>query len=261
MLMKWFMALCVIFPSIVFSVDDVQRKLVQKALISQFPQMTIDKISASPIKGVLEVQAGLNFFYISADGAYLLKGSLIELSSGKNLTLEHQNSVKKYLLTQLNESQMLVYEPEQRKHQITLVTDIDSAYGRKLHKEMSEYLNYGIRIRYLFYPRAGKKSLSYTKAVSVWCDKNPKKALDLVMSGKTIEPQVCVHPILAHMEFVESLGIHEAPVMILDSGRPIPGYLAAEQLSLYLDSLLRKEASVVPPSAENTQDSRLNNIQ
>jgi len=130
---------------------------------------------------------------------------------------------------------MLVYSPPKIEHTVTVFTDIDCAYCRKLHKNMDDYLSRGIEIRYLMFPRAGRNSASYIKAVSVWCAEDRKSALSLAKAGKAVKQVICEHPVQAHMALAEQMGISGAPVLLLDSGELIPSYLPADQLEAILD--------------------------
>ena len=54
------------------------------------------------------------------------------------------------------ESEMLVFAPkEAAKYTITVFTDIDCGYCRRLHSQIAEYNRLGIRVRYMFFPRSG----------------------------------------------------------------------------------------------------------
>ena len=54
-------------------------------------------------------------------------------------------------------------------------------------REIDQYLAQGITIQYLFFPRAGKGSESYDKAVSVWCAKDRNTALTEAKKGNMDE--------------------------------------------------------------------------
>jgi thiol:disulfide interchange protein DsbC len=136
---------------------------------------------------------------------------------------------------------MLVYAPKDGKYQYTInvFTDIDCSYCRRLHSEMSQYLQRGIRVRYLFYPRTGKGSLSYIKAVSVWCSKDRHDAMNKAKQGLNIETRTCDNPVDNHMRMAEQLGVTGTPTIILEDGGRLPGYVNAAQL---LHSLQQRRA-------------------
>ena len=50
---------------------------------------------------------------------------------------------------------MLIFGPRDPKYTVTVFTDVDCAYCRKLHSQIAEYNRLGVRVRYMFYPRSG----------------------------------------------------------------------------------------------------------
>lgn len=119
-------------------------------------------------------------------------------------------------------------------------TDIDCGYCRKLHSEMDQYLNEGIEVRYLFFPRAGLDSDSYNKAVAVWCAKDRNAALTKAKKGENIEMKQCENPVKAHMLLGEEFGASGTPMIVTDKGTIIPGYVNAMSLALGLEKEAKK---------------------
>ncbi|MDD1612813.1 MAG: DsbC family protein, partial [Methylococcaceae bacterium] len=142
---------------------------VKEALGKAMPSVKIDSVKPSEIKGVFEVMIGANVFYVSEDGKYLLQGHLVDLASRTDLTEEKLSGARKTAIDKVGEENMIIFKPKIGKYKVTVFTDIDCGYCRKLHSEIDQYLAEGITVRYMFYPRAGKGSDSYKKAVSVWC--------------------------------------------------------------------------------------------
>jgi hypothetical protein len=63
-------------------------------------------------------------------------------------------------------------------------TDIDCGFCRRLHAQMDDYLERGIRVRYLFFPRSGPHTSSFRKAEAVWCSADaPEDWLQTVMAS------------------------------------------------------------------------------
>lgn len=200
------------------------------------PGLPLGEITPSPIAGIYEVVIGQKISYVSADGHYLIQGTLIDLELQENLTEPRLNKIKADAMAALDEKNMLSFGPEDAKHTVTVFTDIDCGYCRKLHKEIDSYGEKGIRIRYLFFPRAGVGSDSYDKAVSVWCADDSKQAMTLAKSGKPIEPKTCDNPVEHDMKLGEQMGVNGTPALVLANGKMIPGYVPAGRLGAILDS-------------------------
>ena len=66
--------------------------------------------------------------------------------------------------------------------------------------------------------------------ISVWCNPDRNWALSDAKKGNTPTLLNCKHPVDQHVEIVRSLGVSVTPVIILENGRIIPGYIPAKQL-------------------------------
>jgi thiol:disulfide interchange protein DsbC len=130
----------------------------------------------------------------------------------------------------------VIFAPDKPKHTVTVFTDIDCGYCRKLHREIDGYLKAGIRVRYLFFPRAGLGSESFNEAVSVWCAADRQQAMTDAKAGKPIEAKTCENPVIDHMQLGESLQISGTPAIVLESGDLVPGYVPAERLAAMLQA-------------------------
>ncbi|MCW8891454.1 MAG: DsbC family protein [Sedimenticola sp.] len=204
---------------------------IRQSLMLMLPDVQPTSITETPIANIYEVVIGSRLVYISADGRYLIEGELIDLEQQKSLTTPRLQQVTLNAIERLGEENMLIIEPTGRvKHTLTVFTDIDSAYSRKLQREIETYTHRGIRIRYLFFPRAGVDSVSYLKAVTVWCSVNRQKALTRAMTGEMVDPRDCDNPVNEHFQLGNQLGVSGAPVLVLENGEMVPGYVDAEKL-------------------------------
>ncbi len=214
------------------SVDATIRAAIEKM---SGGKVKPDTIRPAPVGGWYEVVLGTDVVYVSGDGRYLLNGDLIEIGQRRNLTDERRAALYKAAIDKVDESSMIVYTPNQVKHTVTIFTDIDCPYCRKLHKEMQSYLDAGIKVRYLAFPRAGVGSESYKKAVSVWCAKDPARAMTRAKSGKSVESKSCENPVDQHLALVRQLGVNATPTIFLENGRRVPGYVPAQRLLQILE--------------------------
>ncbi len=194
-----------------------------------------DSIRPAAVKGLYEVVLGTQVVYVSADGRYLLNGDLIDVAQRRNISDERRSVLYKAAIDKVGEKSMIVYAPEKVKHTVTIFTDIDCPYCRKLHHEMENYNKAGIKIRYLAFPRAGIGSDSYKKAVSVWCAKDRAAAMTKAKNGQKVEEKSCDNPVKQHLELVQQLGVNATPTLFLEDGRRVPGYVPAERLIKILE--------------------------
>jgi len=200
------------------------------------PGYEIGATKETPIKGLFEVVVGANVIYVSGDGKYMIDGRLIDLTSQKDLTELRQAMFRKRAIDKIDEDRMVIFAPGKYKHTITVFTDIDCGYCRKLYREIADYGTEGLRVRYLFLPRAGVDSDSFKKSVSVWCADDRHQALTDAKVGKSLETKSCRNPIQDHLELSKQLGISGTPTIVLESGDLVPGYVSAKRLAAMLNA-------------------------
>lgn len=218
------------------SIAIADEAAVKKSLAKFMPSEQIDRVKPSEINGLYEVVSGSNIFYASEDGKYLIQGQLFDAEAKKNITESKLAGVRKLALEKVGEQNMIVFKSPMQRNVVTVFTDIDCGYCRKLHSEIDQYLAQGITVRYMFYPRAGKGSDSYNKAVSVWCSSDRNKALTAAKKGDLPETKQCDNPVDQHMQLAESFGVNGTPMIITQTGNILPGYVPAQQLAKALVS-------------------------
>lgn len=209
---------------------------IRKALSQAMPNSKVDAVKPSVIKGLYEAAIGANIYYVSEDGKYLIQGRLVDIAARKDLTEEKLNGTRKLAIENMGKEDMIIFKAKIPKYTVTIFTDIDCGYCRKLHSELDQYSAQGITIQYLFYPRAGKGSDSYNKAISVWCADDRNAALTAAKKDKSIPVKTCDNPIDKHMKLAEDFDVKGTPMIVTESGNILPGYLPAKQLVEALDS-------------------------
>ncbi|MGA7800252.1 MAG: DsbC family protein [Gammaproteobacteria bacterium] len=219
---------------------DMQR--VRKAVAAVMPGVKPTGIRPSPVAGLYEVTLGPQLFYVSADGRYLVEGDVIDLHTHTNITTARRDAARIRAIDAVGKDQMIVYSPPHPRHTITVFTDIDCAYCRKLHHEIGDLVKAGIRVRYLFYPRSGVDTPSYYKAVSVWCAPNRKKALEAAEAGEAMPRRNCENPVKEQMALGDVIGVRGTPTIVLGDGTVLPGYLPAAKLVQVVDQVNGKAA-------------------
>lgn len=199
-----------------------------------------DKLQPSPLAGIYEVVYGAKLYYVSSDGRYLFSGDMIDLKTRVNLTEKNRSDARLKAIEAVDESDMIIYKAKgKEKHTVTVFTDIDCGYCRKLHQGMSEMNELGITVRYLAYPRAGIGSPSYDKAVSVWCAKDRNEAMDEAKRGATPDIVTCDAPVKEQLALGASIGVTGTPALVLEDGTLMPGYLPPERLAKALEQSIK----------------------
>ncbi|MCK4833678.1 MAG: DsbC family protein [Gammaproteobacteria bacterium] len=205
---------------------DVEK--LKQALAISMPAVKPTKISVTPIEGLYEVIVGSQVVYMSVDARYMIEGDLFDLKTKQNVSEDAKSGIRRAVVGKLGVDNMLVYRPEKVKDIITVVTDIDCPYCRRLHSEVPDYLKNDIEVRYIFMPLKGASDMK--KTVSVWCADDKLLALDMAKSGEEIEEKSCDNPIKEHLKLARELGVRGTPAILLEDGRLLPGYVPVDKM-------------------------------
>lgn len=212
-------------------------ELVEARIRSLAPTARSIAVSETPIDGLLQVQINGEIVYATDDGRYLLEGRVIDLDTRDDLTEQAKSTIRKEILDQVDASKQITFASADPVYDLTVFTDIDCGYCRKLHSQIDEYNKEGIAIHYMAFPRAGIGSESYDKAVSVWCAKDQQSALTNAKAGNDPEPLHCDNPVAGQYQLGIELGVSGTPALLTSSGMLIPGYVAPAALRARLDQI------------------------
>ena len=213
--------------------DDPRAVIVKK-----IDGLKLEDVRLTPINGVFEITRGAQISYVSSDGRYVIMGAdfgMYDIESDTDLTENRRRSIRNGLLGTIPESEMIVFSPKDPKYTITVFTDIDCGYCRRLHSQIAEYNKLGIRVRYLFYPRSGPDTESWHKAEQVWCSANRNEALTRAKRDEAIKAPNCPADVVARdWELGHKLAVEGTPSIVLPSGEMLGGYAPPAQLARYL---------------------------
>jgi thiol:disulfide interchange protein DsbC len=212
-------------------------ELVEEQIRKLAPSVKSIAVSETRMQGILQVQIEGDIVYATDDGKYLLQGRVIDMETREDLTELAKSGVRKELLAGIDVSRQIDFEPEKATYNLTVFTDIDCGYCRKLHSQMQEYNDQGIAIHYMAFPRAGIGSPSYEKFVSVWCADDQQAALTAAKAGAEPEPRQCDNPIAEQYELGIALGVTGTPAIMTADGQLIPGYVPPATLKERLDGM------------------------
>ena len=208
---------------------------VQAKIAAMFDAIDPEDISTSPVDGWYTVQKGQIIAYVSADGRFLMQGDLIDLDTSTNLTEASRNTVRRELVAALRDDESILFAPEETRHSVTVFTDIDCTYCRKLHNEIQGYMDRGIAVRYVLYPRNGQRSRAWNTSENVWCAKDRNGALTAAKADRKFTTTSCDASMVArHYKLGQDIGLTGTPAIILEDGTLVSGYLPPAQLSMRL---------------------------
>ena len=221
---------------------------VQAALKAVDPKLELESIADAPIPGFQQVIAGGQVIYISNDARYLMQGPLYDIGAKQDLSDAAMAKVRLELLKQIPAQDRIVFAPANPKHTVTVFTDIECGYCRKLHAEMAEYNKLGIAVEYTAFPRGGLNSPDYEAMVSVWCSADRRKALTEAKAGSQVQRKTCDNPVAKQYALGQRMGLRGTPMIITAQGRSF-AYVPPRELREQLDKLASQASAGKPPGA------------
>lgn len=174
-------------------------------------------------------------YFASRDGRYIFAGAVVDTESRENLTeAENRRRIQEQLV-ELPKNWFISYPAKtSTKHTVTVFTDIDCPYCRKMHSYMNAFNDMGITVNYIMMPRAGAGSEAFKKAVAAFCADNPSQAVTSAMNGESLPAKQCIHTLTEQYELAQQLGIRAVPTMVLPNGQIQAGLVNPEQLQALL---------------------------
>jgi thiol:disulfide interchange protein DsbC len=200
----------------------------EAALKKAFPQIKVDSIAASEIKGLFEVVSGQNIFFFYPEKDLLLVGDMYN-STGQNLTGEKKRDLKAKLQAQAVEKLKDLPLDKAVKvgngpKKVIEFTDPDCPYCRRASEALKGRTDI---TRYVFLtPMAHPNAI--TKVHYVLSSKDQEKAYHEMMEGKSVPASSAEYSkevkaqAAEYMDFARSLGIDGTPTFYIN-GQQVVG--------------------------------------
>ena len=220
-----------IFSLTIFSDETEIREKISSILP---PGTQIEAIEKSDFPDIYKVYYGdVQPLYVSKDGKYFLYGDMFKISSSKIINLTSTDITKRrmQLMKDIGKEELISFISKNETHSVTVFTDVDCGYCRKLHNEIEDYNKAGISIHYAAFPRSGIGTESFTKMVGAWCSEDPKKSITNLKNGENLRLNFCdSQPVAKHYVIGQKLGISGTPAIISQDGELYPGYFSPKDL-------------------------------
>ena len=200
---------------------------VKTNLTKQHPNLKIENIQATEMKGIYSGSMDGQVVYVGEDTQHILIGSMFRLSDQKNLTKDlilKQNSIDWKKLP-LQDAVKTVRG--NGKRQIAVFSDPNCPYCKQLETELSK-LN-DVTIYTFIYPI---KTQSIAVSKQVFCEKDPALAWSNLIA-KGIQPsskKTCANPIERNLSLGKSLALNGTPAIIFSNGFKVMGAYPAQEI-------------------------------
>lgn len=213
------------------------EKTVRTALQGLNPKFKPDFIGAAPFPGFREVLVSGQILYVSDDGRYLIQDQPYDIQARRPASSAAMLQYRKEKLDGIQRGDRIIFAAANPKHTVTVFTDIECGYCRKLHQEVPELNRMGISVEYVAFPRMGLGSKDYTDMISVWCATDRRKALTSAKEGLPVAPKNCTNPVAMQYTLGQQIGVSGTPAIFAADGTQLGGYIAPAQMKEALEKL------------------------
>jgi thiol:disulfide interchange protein DsbC len=227
MMKKVVLGLVLAFSTASMAASDNDAKL--KASMAQVG-LKVNSVADSVVPGLQQVLTDRGLFFAANNGQFLIEGNIYDLANKQLVNDKILQGVRKNGVAAMKDS-VIEYKAKDEKHVVTVFTDTSCGYCRKLHTEMQSYLDQGITVRYLAFPRGGVPSETYNELQSIWCAKDKQQAMNKAKAGEQIPAAQCQNTVAEQYSLGQSFGVSGTPAIVLEDGTLIPGYQPAAALA------------------------------
>ena len=205
--------------------------------------LSVEHIEPSPVNNIFTVVSREGISYVTSDGEYIFTGSLFHVN-GNDVENTTERAVLMGIRSFASKTKSIEYKSPNEKYKLAVFTDITCGFCQKLHHDIKSYLDAGITIQYLAYPRAGLNSVVTENMAKVWCSATPTKALDEAMRVPSTVPsgrasEACLETIKSQLQIASTIPLRGTPAMISLTGEPLVfnGWVSADNLVNQMSSV------------------------
>lgn len=215
-----------------------EEEQIRNHLQQAVPDAKVLAVRPSAMAGLYEVELPGGMVYASADGQYVIQGDLLQLKGKQVVNLSEQSMASRRvgLLKGVDRRDAIIFPARGKpKAVLTVFTDVDCGYCRKLHQEVPAMNRLGIEIRYLAFPRDlpryGLAGGAGKQMAQIWCSSEREKAMTLAKQGDEIPParKGCKAPIVEQYKLGQRMGVKGTPAIFNEKGEQMGGYISAAQ--------------------------------
>ncbi|WP_428420006.1 DsbC family protein [Methylibium sp.] len=211
-----------------------QETVIRKAITERLSSgAKIDEVNKAPVPGLFEVRIGNDVFYTDAEGAYLIRGEILDLKTKRNLTEERLNKLNAIDFASLPLKDALVWKTGTGARRIAVFADPNCGYCKRFEKELSNAKD--LTVYTFLIPILGGDSPE--KANAIWCAKDSSVAWRNWMVDGVQPPKLlgaCASPIERNVELSRKHRVNGTPAIVFEDGTRVPGMLTAPQLEKQL---------------------------
>jgi thiol:disulfide interchange protein DsbC len=153
---------------------------------------------------------------------------LAPLCAGYALAGSSGNTVLAAQVAEIPESDLIIYSPETPRYTVTMFTDVNCPFCRRVHAQLDDYLLFDVEIRYAAFPNIDN---ALEQMHAVWCSDDRKAAISRAKRSEIIEAPGCrSEAVDQQLDIALKNRFLGTPAMVTPAGRVLYGHVTAERL-------------------------------
>jgi thiol:disulfide interchange protein DsbC len=215
---------------------EIDGDQAKAAFENAFDGVEVSDVRPAPMAGMLELEVnGGETVYMSENGRFVMVGKLLELKDGEVINPAEQRleKVRADGIKTLNKDDMISYVAPEETAEVYVFTDITCGYCRKLHRHIEEYMDSGVTVHYLAFPRGGPTTKAAAAMRHIWCAEDRLQALtDAKLNEKVSDAELgeCAKPVDEQYPLGLKFGVRGTPAIYTSEGKQLGGYLPPKDL-------------------------------
>lgn len=205
-----------------------------EAVSKQLPNNPkIEEVRALPNSNLLELRMGKSeLYYADTSLKYLIKGEVMELPNGKNLTQERIAALEAIPFKSLPLADSFTIVKGKGEREFATFEDPNCGFCKKLTKSLLELDN--VKVHVFLYPILGPDSVK--KSQNVWCAKDKAATYEAWMLKGVIPPEATcdTSAIERNKQFGLQSSIRGTPAIVFKNGKRVNGFMEAPQIEAVL---------------------------
>ena len=219
------------------TISNNEKTKIEQHLLKLFPDLKNIEVTNTGIQDVYQFWAGSQLNYVQYKDGYIFLGEVFDLERKVSLSREAEQKNIASLIDRLDKSDLIRYPSQNEKYKISIFTDVDCHFCRKIHTEIPKLNAAGISVQYVAFPAYSR---DINKHISVWCADNPLKAMNSAKKGFSIPEKNCKNSVRQTLNLGSSLGFNGTPNIVYATGETVEGYQSAEQIIAHLNQAKNK---------------------
>ena len=228
--LRWSLLACLVFAAAPLSADEAR---IKRELGARLTGSEIESVRKTPYLGLYEVVIDGEIVYTDEKMEYFFSGDIFDARTvpPRNLTEATPGRATVGVLARASREMAIKRVRGNGRRVMYTFEDPNCGFCKALHRELGKLDDITVHI----FPMPILSQDSVEKAIAAWCAEDRTRAWGALMSDIPLpalpkDRAACAHPLQRVMELAKRFQITSTPVLFLDNGVRINGYVAADRI-------------------------------